>query len=193
MSSHDPFALFGEIFARAQALAIENANAMHLATVDAAGQPAVRVVLLKDFDHHGFVFYTNLESRKGRDLAANPKAELNFYWRELARQIRISGAVEAVSAEEADAYFASRPRLSQLGAWASRQSAELPSTARLIADVAREEGRYLGRAVPRPAFWSGFRLVPERFEFWHAKPFRLHQRLQYRRTAKGWDERLIYP
>jgi pyridoxamine 5'-phosphate oxidase len=193
MSAQDPFDLFGEIFAQARALAIENANAMHLATVDGAGQPSVRVVLLKDFDRRGFVFYTNLESRKGRDLAANPKAELNFYWRELARQIRVTGAVEPVSVEEADAYFASRPRLSQLGAWASRQSAELPSTARLIAEVARQESRYLGRDVPRPPFWSGFRLVPERFEFWHAKPFRLHQRLQYRRTADGWAQRLVYP
>jgi pyridoxamine 5'-phosphate oxidase len=193
MTATDPFHLFADIFAKAQALAIENANAMHLATVDADGHPSVRVVLLKGFDQQGFVFYTNLESRKGRHLAGNPHAEVNFYWRELARQIRIGGAVHAVSTEEADQYFASRPRLSQLGAWASRQSDELPSQSRLIAQVAGFEGRYLGRDVPRPPFWSGFRLVPQRFEFWHAKPFRLHQRREFLRADDGWQERLLYP
>jgi len=193
MSSPDPIALFAEVFAKARALGLENDNAMHLATVDAEGRPSVRVVLLKGFDDAGFVFYTNLESRKSRDLAANPRAELNFYWRELARQVRIAGSVVAVADDEADAYFASRPRLSQLGAWASRQSAELPSQARLIAEVAKAESRYLGREVPRPPFWSGFRLVPERFEFWHSKPFRLHERAEYLRTAEGWHRRLLYP
>jgi len=193
MTAQDPFALFGEIFAQAQALEIENANAMHLATVDGDGRAAVRVVLLKDFDERGFVFYTNLESRKSQALARHPQVEVNFYWRELARQIRISGEVQPVADVEADAYFASRPRLSQLGAWASRQSEELPSQARLIAQVAKYEGRYLGREVPRPPFWGGFRLIPGRFEFWHAKPFRLHQRLEYLRTAEGWEEHLLYP
>lgn len=193
MTANNPFELFAEIFQRAQALDIENANAMHLATVDGEGRPAVRVVLLKDFDETGFVFYTNLDSRKGRQLAGNPNAELNFYWRELARQIRVSGAVEPVTDDEADAYFASRPRLSQLGAWASRQSAELPSQARLIAEVAKYEGRHLGREVPRPPHWSGFRLVPARFEFWHAKPFRLHDRFEYHRTDDGWRRTLLYP
>lgn len=193
MPQPDPVALFAEIFAEARALDIENPNAMHLATVDADGRASVRVVLLKGFDEHGFVFYTNLESGKGRALAANPRAEINFYWRELARQIRIAGAVEVVTSAEADRYFASRPRLSQLGAWASRQSRELPSNARLLADVAKYEGRHLGRPVPRPDHWSGFRLVPERFEFWHAKPFRLHQRIEYRRSAGGWRSRALYP
>jgi len=193
MTVRDPFAVFAEIFAQAQALEIENANAMHLATADSAGQPSVRVVLLKDFDRAGFVFYTNLESGKGRQLAANTRTEVNFYWRELERQIRIAGTVEPVTDDEADAYFASRPRISQLGAWASRQSEELPSQARLVANVAKYEGRHLGREVPRPPFWSGFRIVPERFEFWHSKPFRLHERSEYRRTADGWQHRLLYP
>lgn len=193
MPQPDPVALFAEVFAEAEALDIENANAMHLATVDADGRASVRVVLLKGFDEDGFIFYTNLESGKGRALAANPQAELNFYWRELACQIRIAGAVEAVTSAEADRYFASRPRLSQLGAWASQQSRELPSAARLLADVAKYEGRYLGRPVPRPDHWSGFRLVPERFEFWHARPFRLHQRIEYRRSAGGWRSQVLYP
>lgn len=193
MPPRNPFELFAEVFAQAQELEIDNPNAMHLATVDAEGQPSVRVVLLKDFDEKGFVFYTNLESHKGRQLAANPKTEVNFYWRELSRQIRIAGTVEPVSDDEADAYFASRPRLSQLGAWASIQSQELPSQTRLIARVAKFESRYLGRKVPRPPFWSGFRLVPQRFEFWHSKPFRLHQRIEYLRTADGWQNRLLHP
>jgi pyridoxamine 5'-phosphate oxidase len=193
MPPADPFARFAKLFARAEAAGIEHPNAMHLATADAEGRPSLRVVLLKGFDERGFVFYTNLESQKGRELAANPCAELDFYWRELARQVRVSGPVEPVSDEEADAYFATRPRLSQLGAWASRQSQPLASQARLVAEVARQEGLYLGGPVPRPPFWSGFRLRPERFEFWRSKPFRLHLRTEYRRTADGWQARALYP
>ena len=193
MSAPDPFARFAENFERAKALGIDDPNAMHLATVDPEGKPSVRVVLLKGFDERGFVFYTNLESAKGRALAAHPRAELNFYWRELARQIRIAGPVSPVSDEEADAYFASRPRLSQLGAWSSRQSRPLPSQALLLAAVAKNEARFLGRSVPRPPFWSGFRLAPERFEFWRAKPFRLHLRTEYRRTEDGWQASELYP
>jgi pyridoxamine 5'-phosphate oxidase len=193
MPPADPIALFGELFARARDAGIDNANAMHLATADAEGRPSVRVVLLKGFDASGFVFYTNLDSRKGLELAANPRAELNFYWRELARQVRIGGEVARVSDAEADAYWASRPRLSQLGAWASKQSRPLPSKARLVADVAKAESRHLGRPVPRPPFWGGFRLRPERLEFWHSKPFRLHDRLEYRRTADGWQATTLYP
>jgi len=193
MATRNPFELFAEIFEKAQQRGIENANAMHLATVDAEGRPSVRVVLLKGFDEDGFVFYTNLESRKGRDLIADPRAELNFYWRELERQVRIGGRVSPVTDEEADEYFASRPRLSQLGAWASQQSRELPSKARLLADVARFEGEYLGRKIPRPPYWSGFRLAPERFEFWHSKPFRLHDRSEFLLADDQWQSVDLYP
>lgn len=193
MPASDPFELFAEIFARAQALDVDFANAMHLATVQPDGRPSVRVVLLKDFDENGFVFYGNLESLKGVALAANPRAELNFYWRELSRQVRIEGEVIPVSDQEADAYFASRPRLSQLGAWASRQSRELTSQAHLMAEVAKYEGRYIGRKIPRPPHWSGWRLVPKRFEFWHAKPFRLHERHEFTREGEGWRQRDLYP
>ncbi len=193
MSARDPFARFAEDFERAKALGIDDPNAMHLATVDPDGMPSVRVVLLKGFDERGFVFYTNLESAKGEALAANPRAEMNFYWRELARQIRIAGPVSQVTDEEADAYFASRARLSQLGAWASRQSRPLPSQAHLLAAVAKHEGRFIGQPVPRPPFWGGFRLAPERFEFWRFKPFRLHLRTEYRRTDDGWQVTELYP
>ncbi|MDH3402389.1 MAG: pyridoxamine 5'-phosphate oxidase [Acidobacteriota bacterium] len=192
-TAEDPFARFARIFERATALGIEHPNAVHLATVDAAGRPAVRVVLLKGFDERGFVFYTNFESAKGDALAARPYAELNFYWRELGRQIRVAGPVSRVANEEADAYFATRARLSQLGAWASRQSRPLPSHARLLAEVARTEGRFLGRDVPRPPFWGGYRLAAERFEFWRVKPFRLHDRTEYTKSGDGWQVRNLYP
>ncbi len=193
MSAPDPFARFAESFERAKALQIEYPNAMHLATVDPDGRPTVRVLLLKGFDERGFVFYTNYESDKSLALAANPQAEMNFYWRELGRQIRIAGPVSRVTDEEADAYFATRARLSQLGAWASRQSRPLSSQAQLLAAVAKHEGRHLGQPVPRPPFWGGFRLTPERFEFWRAKPFRLHLRTEYRRTDDGWQVTDLYP
>jgi pyridoxamine 5'-phosphate oxidase len=193
MPATDPFRLFAEIFAKAEALGIEHANASHLATVQPDGRPSVRVVLLKGFDTSGFVFYGNLESLKGVALAADPRAELNFYWRELDRQIRIAGEVTPVSEEEADAYFASRPRLSQLGAWASRQSRELPSHVHLLAEVAKLEARYIGRKIPRPPHWSGWRLAPRRFEFWRARPFRLHQRHEFTRQGKSWRRRTLYP
>jgi len=151
------------------------------------------MVLLKGFDERGFVFYTNLESRKGRQILASPQVALNVYWRELDVQVGIEGAAELVSDEEADAYFASRPRPSQLGAWASHQSRPLDSRARLLADVARIEVRHLGRQVPRPPHWSGFRVVPERYEFWEGRPFRLHDRTLYERTGDGWRMTTLYP
>lgn len=193
MSKTDPFERFGEVFTRAEAADIKLSNAMTVSTVNADGQPTTRYVLLKGFDASGFVFYTNFESRKGRHIEACPKVSLNFYWRELDVQIQIEGTAERVSDEEANAYFASRPRTSQLGAWASQQSRPLESRARLLAEVAKVEARYLGRKVPRPAHWSGFRVVPHRFEFWVNKPFRLHERTVYERSGDGWQSSRLYP
>ena len=193
MDFTDPFERFREIFARAEAEVGKLPNAMTVSTVAPDGQPTTRYVLLKDFDERGFVFYTNFESRKGRHILASPKVALNFYWRDLDVQIQIEGTAEPVSDEEADAYFATRPRDSQLGAWASRQSRPLESRARLLADVAKFEARYLGREVPRPPHWSGFRVVPHRMEFWTNKPFRLHERLLYERSGEGWQVTRLYP
>jgi len=189
----DPLARFAKVFARAEAAQIKLHNAMSVSTVSAAGQPTTRMVLLKEFDQRGFVFFTNFESRKGRHILASPRVGLNFYWRELDIQVAIEGPAEAVSDEEADAYFATRPRTSQLGAWASQQSRPLEGRARLLAEVAKVEARHLGRKVPRPPYWSGFRVVPERYEFWEAKPFRLHERSLYERTADGWCRSTLYP
>jgi pyridoxamine 5'-phosphate oxidase len=166
---------------------------MAVATATADGRASVRMVLLKEWDVRGFVFYTNLESRKGDELKANPHAALLFHWKSLRRQIRIEGAVELVSDAEADAYYASRARLSRLGAWASEQSRPLPRRGALLARVARYEATYLGGEVPRPPFWSGYRVVPARFEFWQDMPFRLHDRIVYMRTPEGWDTMKLYP
>jgi pyridoxamine 5'-phosphate oxidase len=189
----DPFVRFGEVFDRAAAAGIEDPNAMVVSSVDGGGRPSSRVVLLKSFDDQGFVFYTNFESRKGREILANPHVALNFFWRELREQVHVQGAAERVGDDEADAYFATRPRGSQLGAWASHQSRPLSSRAALLAEVARVEARYLGR-IPRPPHWSGFRVVPDRFEFWVAGAFRLHQRTVYERTAAGdWKTYMLSP
>ena len=190
----DPFERLTGILEEAKAADLPEYNAMVLSTADAEGRPSSRVVLLKDLDADGLVFYTNLESRKGREIAVNPRVGLLFFWRELDRQVVIQGRAEPVSEEEADAYFASRARGSQLGAWASAQSRTMPSRARLVADVARAEARFLGRSVPRPEFWSGFRVIPESFEFWRRGLFRLHQRVFYERTDDGgWTTRRLYP
>lgn len=189
----DPFARFGAVYERAKGSGIENPNAMALATVGANSGPSARMVLLKAFDEHGFVFYTNLESRKGEQLAVHPRVALNFYWRELGEQVQIEGEAEPVTGEEADAYFATRPRQSQLGAWASKQSRPMESRTRLVADVAKLEAKYLGRKIPRPQHWSGYRVVPERFEFWVQKPFRLHERTLYERSDGGWRATTLYP
>lgn len=192
-SQKDPFDRFREVFDKALALDIENPNAMVLSTVGEDGRPSSRAVLLKHFDEQGFVFYTNLESRKGREIAVNPQVCLNFYWRELGQQVTIEGQAQQIRDEEADAYFATRDRGSQLGAWASQQSRPLRNRAQLLAAVAKVEARYLTRAVPRPPHWSGFRVVPSSIEFWVASPFRLHQRTMYRKTADGWQFSLLYP
>jgi pyridoxamine 5'-phosphate oxidase len=193
MAEETPFHRFGEWFAAASAAEPDNPNAMTLATCTANGTPSARIVLLKSWDEHGFVFYTNLGSRKGTELAANPRAALLFYWKSLARQIRIEGTIRLVTPAEADEYYASRPRPSRIGAWASEQSRVLASRAELEARVAEFEARYPGETVPRPPFWSGFRLTPTRFEFWHERPFRLHERRTFVACGEGWRAGLLYP
>lgn len=189
----DPIALFRNWFQEAEAREPKDANAMALATADAGGAPDVRMVLLKDADADGFVFYTNLESRKGRELEANPRAALCFHWKSLGRQVRAEGAVSPVSAAEADAYFATRNRQSQIGAWASQQSRPLAGLFELERRVAQYAAKFGLGKVPRPAFWSGFRLRPERIEFWRERPFRLHERLVFHRSAGGWRTERLYP
>lgn len=192
--AHDPLALFDAWLAEAVASEPNDPNAMAVATVDADGQPSVRMVLLKEHDARGFVFYTNFESRKGQALLAHPQAALLFHWKSLRRQIRIEGDVEQVSDAEADAYFTSRPRDSRIGAWASDQSRPMPSRATFLKRIAEYGTRYAIGDVPRPPHWSGFRVVPRRFEFWKDMPFRLHERRIFTPYADGgWAEHLIYP
>jgi len=166
---------------------------MSVGTIEKGGQPSVRIVLLKAFDERGFVFYTNYEGRKGRELLAHPKAALCFYWPPIHIQVRIEGEVSQVSDEEADTYFATRDRGSQIGAWASRQSRPLESPTALDERVARYEREFAGRDVPRPKFWSGFRVSPERIEFWKARRNRLHERHLYTRDGDGWRTETLYP
>ncbi len=190
----NPFILFEHWFEYAQKSEPEDANAMALATVDDAGLPDVRMVLLKGYNEAGFVFYTNLTSRKGVELAANPKAALCLHWKSLRRQVRIRGPVEPVSHAEADDYFQSRPRLSRIGAWASRQSQPLESRFALEKAVAVQTARFAAGSIPRPDFWSGYRIVPETIEFWREAAFRLHDRVLYRREAAGnWSRTRLYP
>ena len=189
----DPFKLFDQWFTEARASEPNDPEAMALATANAEGMPAVRMVLLKSFGPAGFTFYSNVGSDKGQDLAANPKAALLFHWKSLRRQIRISGPVEPVSGDEADAYFARRPRQSQIGAWASDQSRPLDDLSTFEARVARAASRFEGADVPRPDYWSGYRVKPQRFEFWLDRAFRLHERRLFTRSADGWTEGLLYP
>lgn len=178
-----------------EALAHEpnDANAMALSTVDADGAPDSRMVLLKDVDPRGFTFYSNRESAKGEQLSIRPVAALLFHWKTLRRQVRVRGRVEPVTANEADAYFASRARESRIGAWASDQSRPLSDRARLEAAVARETARFEGGEVPRPERWSGWRLIPDSVEFWRDRPFRLHDRLRFERAGEGWSRTRLQP
>ena len=193
LSETDPFALFGHWLQEAGGKEPNDPNAMALATADADGVPDVRMVLLKDVDPAGFVFYTNLESAKGRQLAANPHAALLFHWKSLRRQVRVRGQISPVSDEEADAYFATRARASQLGAWASEQSRVLPDRLALEKRIAEAGLRFGLGKVERPPHWSGFRLAPSVLEFWRDRPFRLHERLVFRRSGQGWTTERLYP
>jgi pyridoxamine 5'-phosphate oxidase len=192
----DPIERFRSVFALAEKIdraIIPEPNAMALGTVENGGQPSVRIVLLKSFDERGFVFYTNHEGRKGRHLLAHPHAALCFHWAPLEIQVRIEGTVTKVADEEADSYFATRNRQSQIGAWASRQSEPLETPTALDERVARYEREFEGREVPRPQFWSGFRVLPERIEFWKGRPNRLHERHLYTRAGKRWKIETLYP
>ena len=192
MSSADPITEFLNAVERAQAHQIDTAP-VALATADAAGRPSVRVVLLRGVDPRGFVFFTNYNSRKGRELDATGRASLCFHWAALDEQIRIEGTVERLPDAESDAYFDSRPRGSQLGAWASDQSAILASRETLEEAYRAIERRFDGGPVPRPPFWGGYRLVPARIEFWYGRPDRLHDRILYTREAGGWKIERLYP
>lgn len=189
----DPFDLFARWFEEAKEKEINDPNAMAVASVDAKGRPSIRMVLLKGFDASGFVFYTNFESRKGTEILGNPQVALLFHWKSLRRQVRIEGAAEKVSDAEADAYFHSRPRQSQIGAWASQQSRTLESRFALEKAVAKYAAKYPVGTIPRPPYWSGFRIRPDYFEFWEDRPFRLHDRLVFKQAGNGWATEKLYP
>jgi pyridoxamine 5'-phosphate oxidase len=189
----DPIALFQTWFTEAIDSGIDEPSAMTVATVDITGQPDARMMLLKGVDERGFVLYTNLGSAKAQALRHDPRVALCFYWAEIGKQVRVRGRASMVSDEEADAYFATRPRLSQISSWASKQSQPMRGYFELETEVAKSALRFGLREIPRPPFWSGFRVVPERIEFWNQKPFRRHQRILYERVLDGWQKRWLYP
>ncbi|CCQ73992.1 pyridoxamine 5'-phosphate oxidase [Magnetospira sp. QH-2] len=188
-----PFDHFAQWMSDAEEQETNDPNALSLATTTKEGRPSVRMVLLKEMDERGFVFYTNLESRKGRELLENPHASMCFHWKSLRRQVRIDGPVEQVTDEEADAYFHSRPRLSQIGAWASSQSRRLENRFHLEKRVAEYTAKFGIGSVPRPDYWHGFRLIPQWMEFWEDRPFRLHDRLVFTRAGDGWTTEHLFP
>lgn len=193
-ASDGPWPLFARWFADAQAKELNDPNAVALATATRDGRPSVRMVLMKDFSPSGVVIYTNMHSRKGGELTTNPYAALLFHWKSLRRQVRIEGAVERVTEAEADAYFASRPRDARIGAWASQQSQPLASRTVFLGDIARETARFGISTVPRPPHWHGARIVPDTFEFWIDRPFRLHDRITFARGDDGaWQQGRLYP
>jgi pyridoxamine 5'-phosphate oxidase len=189
----DPFFLFAQWLEDATGSEINDPNGMALATVDENGLPNVRMVLLKGFDERGFVFYTNFESQKGREILSSMKAAMCFHWKSLRRQVRVRGEVEVVTSTEADAYYATRPRHSRLGAWASAQSRPLEARQVLVDAVAKLEAQYPGDDIPRPAHWSGFRIVPSSIEFWRDGEFRLHDRIAFQRDGDSWAKARLYP
>jgi pyridoxamine 5'-phosphate oxidase len=191
--SHDPIALFQTWFQEAIDSGSEQAHAMSVATLDHDGSPDARMMLLKGVDERGFVFYTNMQSAKARALLRDPRVALCFYWAKIDKQVRVRGKAELVTDDEADAYFATRPRLSQLSAWASKQSRPMRGYFEFEAEVAKATLHFGLSQVPRPQFWSGFRVVPERIEFWKQKPFRRHQRIVYQRASGGWQVEWLYP
>lgn len=190
----DPYKTFAAWMEAAKASEINDPNAMNLATADARGRPANRMVLLNGLSDRGFVFFTNAESRKGHDLSENPYAALCFHWKSLRRQVRIEGAVENVTDDEADAYYNSRPRISRIGSWASQQSRKIEDHQELKDAVAKYEAEFDGRDdIPRPAYWKGFRVLPERIEFWIDGEYRLHKRYVFEKSSDGWTTYMISP
>lgn len=193
MTRADPFSIFRDWYQEAINAGIQDPSIMTLATVDGEGKPAARIVLLKSFDENGFVFYTNYQSRKGMDLEQHPRAALVLHWRETGHQVRIEGAAEKVPATLSDRYFQNRPRGSQLGAWASEQSRKIPSRASLDESLKRWENEFRDQPVPRPAYWGGYRVIPDKIEFWSDRENRMHERILFEKTGQGWDSKRLAP
>lgn len=193
MKTTDPIVLFRDWYQEAIDAGITDPSIMTLATVDGEGNPAARIVLLKSFDENGFVFYTNYQSRKGMDLEKNPRAALVLHWRETGHQVRIEGITEKVTASASDRYFESRPRGSQLGAWASEQSRQIQSKAHLDESLKRWESEFRDQPVPRPPYWGGYRVIPDKIEFWSERENRMHERMLFEKTEQGWVFRKLAP